>query len=149
MIPGVGTGEFARLVPRVPTEVGGGGRAPVADNVGVSDGKGDREASKGEAAAGSVRPQKQQQQQQQMLEDLVPPAGKKSLPGTGVPFVVDGDEGAEGLGMGDRGADAGSGGRVGGAGRALSVFEVKALQKARARQRDRMEAGEPQVGREG
>lgn len=137
------------MVPRDPTEVGGGGGAPLKDSAGPSEGKGDREGRRAEAAAGARRPQKQQQQQQQMLEDLVPPAGKKSLPGTGVPFVVDGDETAEGLGGGDRGADAGSGGRVGGAGRALSVFEVKALQKARARQRDRMEAGEPQVRREG
>eukprot|EP00903_Cladosiphon_okamuranus_P020361 g18681.t1 len=138
---GVGTGEFSRLVPRDPTEVGdGGGGAPLEDNA---------EADRVEAAAGARRPQKQHRQQQQMLEDLVPPEGKKSLPGAGVPFVVEGEdkagEGPCGGGGGDGGVDVGSGGRVGGAGRALSVFEVKALQKARARQRDRMEAGEPQV----
>lgn len=144
--PGVGVGEFARLVPKGPAEVGGGG-APLEGNAGVSERKGDSEVGRPEAAGATKQPQKQQQlqQQQQLLEDLVPTAGNKSLPGTGVPFVVDSDETTESLGGRGKCAGAGSGGRVGGAGRALSVFEVKALQKARARQRDRMEAGEPQV----
>lgn len=147
MTPGVGTGEFARLVPRGPTELGGGGGA-LGDNAGASERKGDSEKGKAEVEAGARRPQKQQEQHQQLLEDLVPPVGKNSVPGTGVPFVVDSDETPEGLGSAGGSADVGGGGRVGGAGRALSVFEAKALQKARARQRDRMAAGEPQVEEE-
>lgn len=140
MTPGAGTGEFARLVPRDPTDAGGGDSPE--NNPGVSERKRSAEP------AGAKEPQKQQHhQQQQALEDLVPPAGQKSLPGAGVSFVVDSDEIVEGSGGGGGGSNAGSGGRVGGAGRALSVFEAKALQKARTRQKDRMEAGEPQVQR--
>ena len=149
-------------MPRDPTEVGGGGAAS-GENAGSADNKGGRESTgAGVAAAGGNRPQQQQQQQQQLqlLEDLATPAKGSSLPGTGIPFVEDGDEAAEerggggGGGGGGRGADAdggkgggGGSGGVRGAGRTLSVFEAKALQKARARQRDRMEAGEPQVSR--
>ena len=88
-----------------------------------------------------------EQQQQQLLADLVPPAGKPTLPGTGIPFVVvDSSDEAEALGECDRSDDRGGvSERVRGAGRDLSAFERQALQKARARQRERMEEGEPQV----
>ncbi|CAN0452783.1 unnamed protein product, partial [Ectocarpus sp. 12 AP-2014] len=92
--------------------------------------------------------QKQQQQQQQLLEDLVPPADRKSLPGTGIPFVVDGEEIGETDDVhGSKGRDAAASrsGRGRGAGRNLSVLEARSLQKARAQHRDRMDAGEPQV----
>ena len=89
------------------------------------------------------------EQQQQLLEDLVPPAGKPALPGAGIPFVVtDSIDGAGALGSGDRGGDNGRDGADkvgGGGGRNMSEFERQALQKARARQRERMEEGEPQV----
>lgn len=138
---GVGTGEFARLVPRDPTEARGGD-ATAGDNSGSAE------------ASGPSRPHQQHHLQQQLLEDLSTPAGKSSLPGAGVPFVEDSEEATDECGGGGgRGLDAdsgkrgGGGGGVRGAGRILSVFEAKALEKARARQRDRMEAGEPQVSR--
>lgn len=138
-MPGVGTGEFARLVPRNPTEVGD-------DNADTT--KGVDKINETDAAPGAKQSQQQQRhphRPQNLLEDLVPPAGKKALPGTGIPFVVEGDEVDEGRASGGRTNAVGHGAGTGEAGRALSVFEVQALQKARARQRERMEAGEPQV----
>lgn len=154
---GVGTGEFARLVPRDPTPGGSGntsshveirkeieenkpttalktrGAATTKDRSCVEGG-----AGAGEGACGSV--------QQQLLEDLVPPAAKTSLPGTGIKFV-DSVESEEAGGVVDVGGDGTKGiaGASGGGSGAMSVFERNALQKARARQKDRMEAGEPQV----
>lgn len=88
----------------------------------------------------------------------MPPAGKISLPGTEIEFVDeggrrggrDGRRGGGGEGTdrveGEGGGDpAGVTGGVGASGRELSRFERQALERARQRQRDRLEAGEPQV----
>lgn len=178
--PGVNAGEFARLVPNdtaaatAATTIareGGNTSSSAAESGIISEkdggengaGKRDDDAKDGglstpaaaAAAAtereGSGRSARGEQQQQQLLADLVPPAGKPSLPGADIPFVVAADraDGAEALGGCDRGGDRGSGGdRVSGPGRDMSAFERQALQKARARQSERMEEGEPQV-REG
>ncbi|CAB1100550.1 unnamed protein product [Ectocarpus sp. CCAP 1310/34] len=140
-------GEFARLIPRDPTDVG---RA--TGNESSDQDVGGRRAPSN-TTTGSNQPQhqpqqKQQQQQQQLLEDLVPPADRKRLPGTGIPFVVEGEEVGETddvHGSKGRDATASGSGRGRGAGRNLSVLEARSLQKARAQQRDRMDAGEPQV----
>ncbi|CAM9207030.1 unnamed protein product, partial [Laminaria digitata] len=151
---GVNTGEFARLVPRDTTAaaaatVGAGGERD--NNISSAD----PEISEENDGNGTARRStaRGEQQQQQLLEDLVPRAGKSTLPGTGIPFVVADssfDDGAEGLGDCDRGGDTAKGGGErgsggGGRGRELSAFERQALQKARARQRERMDEGEPQV----
>ncbi|CBJ27963.1 conserved unknown protein [Ectocarpus siliculosus] len=144
---GVGPGEFARLIPRDLTDAGRAtGNEPSDQDVG-----GRRAApntTTGRNQPQHQPPQKQQQQQQQLLEDLVPPADRKSLPGTGIPFVVEGEEIGETddlqLSKG-RDATASGSGRGGGAGRNLSVLEARSLQKARAQQRDRVDVGEPQV----
>ena len=101
---------------------------------------------------GAGRSARGEQQQKQLLAELVPPAGNPSLPGAGIPFVVAAEnaDGAGALGGCERGGDRGDGGdRVSGPGRDMSAFERQALQKARARQRERMEEGEPQVRKGG
>ncbi|CAN0059637.1 unnamed protein product, partial [Ectocarpus sp. 12 AP-2014] len=147
----VGPGEFARLIPRDPTDVGratgnessdqdvGGRRVPSNTTTG---------SNQTQHQPQQKQQQQQQQQQQQLLEDLVPPATRESLPGTGIPFVVEGEKmGATDDVHGGKGRDAtaSGSGRGRGAGRSLSVLETRSLQKARAQQRDRMDAGEPQV----
>lgn len=151
---GVGIGEFARLVPREPNtdatkdthggdagEEAGGDEEETRGNAGK---QGERSrlggaGRDGGASAGAA------QQQYQLLNDLVPLAGRENLPGKGIDFVDDsGAIDADATGKrGERGA--GDGGEVAGSGRVVSKFERQALQKARARQRERMEAGEPQV----
>lgn len=78
----------------------------------------------------------------------MPPSGAHSLPGTGIPFVVGSDESGEAIeerDHGNKGEATGKAGKGGNTGRSLSLFEVQALQRARARQKGRMDAGEPQV----
>ncbi|CAM9167315.1 unnamed protein product, partial [Hapterophycus canaliculatus] len=141
--------KFARLVPRDPAE-------PSREN-GIGGGRGqdeDHAMKKPEAADGTGQdtqpPHKahEPQQQQQLLENLIPPAGAHSLPGTGIPFVVGCAEIGEASEKCDHrnvGEADGKGATSGEAGRPLSLFEMQALQKARARQKGRMDAGEPQV----
>lgn len=76
-----------------------------------------------------------------LLDEFVPSAKKESLPRTGAESE-EGDSSAPGNDHesgGDVGRDTE---RVGGGG---SLFEKRALEKARLRQKDRLDAGEPQV----
>lgn len=95
----------------------------------------------------------------QLLQELMVPSERGEVPGTGVSFV-DGDglrkagsfpngNGGDALGgEGPRGSAAGPGGHASAArGRDMSAFEKKALEKARALQRKRLDDGEPQVKR--
>lgn len=150
---GVGTGEFERLVPVVPEAEGGilPTTAEQTDEAGGDkfasyDGAAglNREFASQAAAAKQGGRSSAAASQQQLLEDLVPPMGTKTLPGTGIPFVedsLDGERVKEGVKVGGGGGDARGPGR----GRTMSLFERQALQKARTRQQERMETGKPQA----
>lgn len=89
----------------------------------------------------------------QLLDELVPPAGEAELPGTGIDFVGVDDrcDASSSSGHGDGAASGRNSARVAvrgkGRNRKLSIFEIQALERARARQKDRLEKGEPQARR--
>lgn len=161
----MGTGEFARLVPSIPETGGNSDNSDISRTkgedgnlaTGVSGGGGGstgkigrRSTGCGGDSVGGIGTTTAKNPQQQLLEELVPPDRKESLPGMGISFVdeddIAGDKNADAAGGGQEGADIGGSGRTGGrGGRGLSVFERRSLEKARARQRDIMDAGEPQV----
>lgn len=145
MIPGVGTGEFTRLVPRDPidgTQTTSKPSVAVADMASGGAGADDNTAGGTRSLSTAATPGVQ------VLDELLPPAGKENLPGTGVEFVEAGDGGGTVMGEHRRDAPGWEGGRegVGGGAREMSLFERQALEKARARQKNRLHSGQPQVG---
>lgn len=135
-----GTGEYARLVPRDPVSslpslaTTASSSPALAMTTATTQSRGDEEKDTGGTQSQVVK----------MLEELNPSAAIESLPGMGISFVEEGEcvNDRASLGRRDEG-----GGREEGRGeeRRLSVFERECLDKARARQRDRMEKGEPQA----
>lgn len=103
------------------------------------------------------KPVDNMQQQQDLLEDLVPPTSEHHLPGTGIGFVGAQDDGNGGgrklatKSLVEREQDAMNGNisrsvdKIGRVVQRQSVFERQALDKTRAKQRERLETGEPQV----
>lgn len=156
MHEGVGTGEFARLVPREPTsdaakgaidrdtgEEGGKGEGQTKDAAGGAQrGSSGLRGTRSRRSGGDAGAAQQQQHHHQLLDDLVPVAGRESLPGKGIEFV-DGGSSIDA----DARDRSGGGRKAAGSGRVMSKFERQALEKARMRQRGRMEAGEPQVSK--
>ena len=163
---GVGPGEFAHLVP----ERDSSSLTPAVENRRNHYDNPPRESNTTVAVAtetrheyeeqggqslresqGSMDPAavvKVTQQEKLVLEELVLPVTsvKCLLPGAGIPFVEgkgtvdDGNASVERRYATD-GVEAEGRGRGG----ELSAFELQALEKARARQKGRMEAGEPQA----
>lgn len=134
-----GAGEYARLVPRDPVSslpslaTTTSTSSAMAMTTATRQGRGDEEKDTAT-----------QPQVMRMLEELNPSAAVESLPGMGISFVKGGERVNDGASLGRRAEGGGREEERGGKQR-LSVFERECLEKARARQRDRIEKGEPQA----
>lgn len=134
-----GTGEYSRLVPRDPVS-----SFPSLATAASSSSAMAMITATTQSRGGEEKDTGTQTQVMKMLEELNPSAAIENLPGMGISFVEEGECVNDRASL-ERRAEGGGREKGRGGERRLSVFERECLEKARARQRDRMEKGEPQV----